>query len=137
MTDSSSSSRHRGAQPGNQNALKHGFYAAKFTEADRQDADTFDYTGLVDEVMLLRVFIRRVVEQSSTVTDVDDTLRILRALSLASASITRLMRVQKAELTPYKELGNLNDLFRRAMAVANALPSAEKLTSSAPAAKDP
>ena len=43
----SSSPRHRGGQPGNQNARKHGFYSQTFNSSDLLDLDDVDPTRLV------------------------------------------------------------------------------------------
>ena len=52
--------RRRGARPGNTNALKHGFYSARFT---RRGVNCLDAqparADLLGEIILLRVFIRQ------------------------------------------------------------------------------
>ena len=54
--------RSRGAQPGNLNAVKHGFYSAHFHQADLAAFETNTFTGLNDEIALLRLYIHRAVE---------------------------------------------------------------------------
>ena len=51
--------RRRGAPFGNRNALKHGFYARNFDPGDTKDLDEHEFDGLTDEIILLRVYIRR------------------------------------------------------------------------------
>jgi hypothetical protein len=54
--------RRSGAQPGNRNALKHGFYAKGFIPLELTDLSTALGDGLTDEISLLRVIIRRVFD---------------------------------------------------------------------------
>ena len=49
----------RGGQPGNTNALKHGFYAKNFSLAERRGLQVTKGVVLGDEIALLRVLIRR------------------------------------------------------------------------------
>ena len=48
-----------GGQPGNFNALKHGFYSARFSDLENSDLSEKLSSGLVDEISLLRVLLRR------------------------------------------------------------------------------
>ena len=61
---------------GNTNALKHGFYSRRFRSADLQDLDTHDFSGLQDEIVMIR------------------------ALSLAAIGLTRLIRTQRLFVSP-------------------------------------
>jgi hypothetical protein len=90
--------RHRGAPAGNTNALKHGFYSRSFREIDCQDLDQVHFQGLQDEITMLRVFIRRVTEISKSITTFTDAVSLLRVLSLASTSLTRLLTTEKVIL---------------------------------------
>lgn len=56
------SKRPRGAQPGNTNAVKHGFYSRKFRPQELDDLDLLLSGNLEDEIAMLRVIIRRVFE---------------------------------------------------------------------------
>jgi hypothetical protein len=85
---------HRGAPPGNLNALKHGFYARQFKKADLAGLEECDFDGLKDEIAILRVYIRRLIQQSSDTTDLYETAGILRILCLAASSLTRLIKTQ-------------------------------------------
>ena len=53
----------RGGQPGNTNAIKHGFYAKNFSLAERRSLQATNGVVLGDEIALLRVLIRRFAEQ--------------------------------------------------------------------------
>ena len=52
-----------GGQPGNTNALKHGFYTKNFSLAERRGLQATEGVVLGDEIGLLRVLIRRFAEQ--------------------------------------------------------------------------
>jgi len=84
--------RRRGGQPGNRNALKHGFYASRFRKADLNALEACRSTGLADEINLLRVHIRRVVELGANVNQLDQSIDLLRALCFAVVSLTRLIK---------------------------------------------
>ncbi len=86
--------RRRGAPTGNTNALKHGFYSRAFREIDCTDLDRVHFSGLQDEITMLRVFIRRVTEMSECITTFPEALGLLRGLSLASISLTRLITTE-------------------------------------------
>jgi hypothetical protein len=87
--------RSRGGQPGNRNALKHGFYAASFPSAEVRDLENTTFTGLSEEIALLRVYIRRVIERSRGVEDLAQVLAILRSICLATACLNRLLKTQQ------------------------------------------
>ncbi len=84
----------RGGQPGNRNALKHGFYARAFRPADLRDLNRHNFSDLQDEIIMLRVFIRHVLELGSTIEDFNQAIILLRVLTLASVGLTRLFRVR-------------------------------------------
>ncbi|MDR3577206.1 MAG: hypothetical protein P4L50_25375 [Anaerolineaceae bacterium] len=86
--------RRRGAPNGNRNALKHGFYSRQFKPADLKDLARCQYTDLSDEIAVLRVQLRRVIELSSQAQTLTEAAFTLRALCLATLSINRLVRTQ-------------------------------------------
>ena len=53
----------RGGQPGNTNALKHGFYTKNFSLTERRSLQEIEGVVLSDEIGLLRVLIRRFANQ--------------------------------------------------------------------------
>ncbi len=56
--------RQRGAPKGNQNARKHGFYSKVLDEAEKLDFElASDVNGIDDEIALLRVKIKSVLEK--------------------------------------------------------------------------
>jgi hypothetical protein len=111
------SNRRRGAQPGNRNAFKHGFYSSVFKPAERKDLEALVSDGLLDEIDLLRVFMRRVGESAEGIESVDQALPVLRTLGLAAHRIAGLLRAQR-------DLGEAGD--DDAAAVAQALADVVK-----------
>ena len=87
--------RRRGGQAGNRNALKHGFYARNFDPGDTKDLDKHEFDGLQDEIILLRVYIRRVLFKSKPVDDLATSMLVLHRLSTALFCLSRMVRVQK------------------------------------------
>jgi hypothetical protein len=91
--------RHRGAQPGNTNTLKHGYYSAQFKPAEIKDLPT-DPAACADlnpEIELLRVFLHRTIQRVNAEKDItlDAQLRALAILSDAAARLGRLVALQQ------------------------------------------
>ena len=84
--------RKRGGQPGNTNALKHGFYSRRFNKIETQDLESSNLDDLSGEIALLRVFTRRVFELAQ---DVDDLDRAVHLLSVFSLSVGKLSSAQR------------------------------------------
>ena len=79
--------RPRGAQPGNQNARKHGFYSAAFTAQDKVNLNqASQIDGLDEEIALIRARLRSVVKN-----DPDN----IRLISEAASTLARLMRTSQ------------------------------------------
>jgi hypothetical protein len=87
----------RGAQPGNNNALKHGFYSRKFKTQEAADLDALTSTGLQDEIAMIRVAIRRLFETASTDTptllDLANVVDVLTRAGDRQGSILRVDQV--------------------------------------------
>jgi uncharacterized protein YjcR len=99
-----------GAPLGNRNALKHGFYSREFKLKERKDLEAFDI-HLDDEIKLLRIYMRRLAQLAESFETIDQGLEFLRAISVATNTIGRLMRVRRylgADETPL-------DLLTRSM----------------------
>jgi len=60
--------RRVGAPAGNTNALKHGFYSTQLRSGDLADLETYQFSGLIDAITMLRVVIRRVPRWARTST---------------------------------------------------------------------
>ena len=92
-----------GAQPGNKNAMRHGFYAKRFTADEQTRLDTTDATDVQSEIALIRVCIDRLTQELSfKIVSVADTqgnttrddhyLKQLNTLGLMTQSLSTLTR---------------------------------------------
>jgi hypothetical protein len=86
--------RRPGAPQGNLNALKHGFYTRRLKRAHLAGVESTDSSGLVEEIALIRVFTRRLIESIDLDGDPNDLAEVLRLLCLASSTISRVIRTQ-------------------------------------------
>jgi hypothetical protein len=98
--------RKRGAQPGNLNALKHGFYSRLFQEGEVLDLEARGIEGMLDEIAMLRVWTRRVMALGDGVESLERAIRVLGALGTASLHLSNLLRLQVS-------LGGKNDDFEK------------------------
>jgi hypothetical protein len=103
----------------NRNRLKHGFYSRRFLKDEIKDLDQSEYS-LDDEIKLIRIFMRRLAEQADTFTSLEQGMEFLRALSLATYTISRLIRMRQAQGP------GAADLLSRAMDNAIATIRAQK-----------
>jgi uncharacterized protein YjcR len=92
--------RKRGAQPGNKNAIKHGFYSRYYrrrelSDLDLQAAAMDDRQALAEEIAMLKILIRRVLELNEGETSLGEAIDILTALSLAANRMANMIKVQK------------------------------------------
>jgi hypothetical protein len=86
--------RRRGAQPGNRNALKHGYYAGRFKRTDLNAYRTYRFAGVTEEIALLRLFIRRTIDNGVEDPHFTQSICLLRVISLATISLDRLIKTQ-------------------------------------------
>jgi hypothetical protein len=87
-------SRHPGAQLGNMNALKHGFYTRRIKKRDLSGVEDTNIKGLAEEIALIRIFTRRLVETCDPTADIYELAGILRTICLATSAITRIIKAQ-------------------------------------------
>ena len=88
--------RSRGGQPGNINAIKHGFYSRRFQDLEAKDLETVLREGLEDEIALMRVMIRRVFDYANdNAGDLEDWMETLNVLGSASTKLAGMLRNQK------------------------------------------
>ena len=111
--------RRPGAQPGNRNALKHGFYARKMIPLELSDLETALGDGLADEIALLRVIIRRVFDyandhESQTLETWSGSLNTLGAACTRLAGLLRTDQILGGSSS-----GNLLGRARPAFGVAS------------------
>jgi hypothetical protein len=90
----SSTKRSRGAPKGNLNALQHGFYTRRIKKSHLTGVESTDVSGLIEEIALIRVFTRRLIESCTPEADAYELAEILRILCLASSTISRVVRTQ-------------------------------------------
>jgi hypothetical protein len=113
--------RKRGGQPGNTNALKHGFYSQHFKAAEAMDLEGFPQESLQDEVAMLRVMIRRVVELASNPEDSystdhrGDLENAITALDTLGTAATRLARLLSTEKKLAAQNGKVSDVLHQAL----------------------
>lgn len=94
----------RGAQPGNINALKHGFYSRALDDAEKMDMELASgVEGIDDEIALLRVKIKSVLEK-----DPENIMLILQATNtLAGLVRTRYNITPKQDKDLKVGIGNV------------------------------
>lgn len=84
--------RHRGVQPGNQNARKHGYYATRFNRAEKFDfRQAAGMEGIAEEIALLRYEIKKAVSGGD--------VRHLVPLVKAAEALERLIRTHHKVFT--------------------------------------
>ncbi len=83
--------RNRGGQPGNRNAVKHGFYARVLDETEKLEMEQArEVQGLDEEIALLRLKLRQIITMHPDRIDLQ-----LEAVTV----LTRLMRTRH-HITP-------------------------------------
>lgn len=87
--------RKRGAQPNNLNAFQHGFYSRLFRPLEAEDLENKLNTSLEDEIAMLRVVTRRTFELADQTNNIDELIKALGAMGLASIRTSRLLKSQK------------------------------------------
>ena len=96
--------RKRGAPKGNQNARKHGFYSRVLNEAEQLDLElASDVEGIDDEIALLRVKIKSILEKDP------ENIRLLAAATNALARLVKTRyNITKEQKKGLKEaIGNV------------------------------
>jgi len=84
----------RGAPLGNTNAIKHGFYSRQLKKARLSGDDPSNLIDLKEEIFLLRLFIRHLLDLGLQTKGYQEGIHILRTLSLGVSSLSRLIRIQ-------------------------------------------
>ena len=88
-----STGRKRGGQPGNLNALKHGFYSRQFQKSELTDLE--EVGDLQEEIGMMRVVTRRLLDATRKCSDMGELINLLNTLGLASTRVAGLMKAQK------------------------------------------
>ena len=94
MPKNSPSPRRVGAPAGNLNAFKHGFYTRRLKKRDLTGVESTDASALLEEIALIRVFTRRLIESCHPDANFYELAEFLRILCLASSTISRVIRTQ-------------------------------------------
>jgi hypothetical protein len=104
--------RKRGGQPGNQNALRHGFYAANLGQISPRQYDENEMRNLLGQAAMLKDYMYKLYTTNAESTDSDTIIESLRALALAGISIARVLQAHN-DLRIYgsKTDGTFDQLF--------------------------
>ena len=94
---SSPTKRKRGGQPGNSNALRHGFFSRSFTEAEMNDLEENVKGEFIDEIALARVNAAHLAEYLKDYKNIslDDFVSASNALNNYLDRILSLSRAQR------------------------------------------
>lgn len=117
--------RKRGAQPGNKNALRHGFYQTRFTSDESKRLDSQDSIDVQAEIALLRVCIDRLTAELSFEpvylkdkeggdTDLRDD-HYLKALNTLSQMTQSLATLTRTHYLVRGKSGDVQDSILRAL----------------------
>jgi len=93
MAKAKKGTRKPGAQPGNKNAERHGFYSDRFTESENKRLGEADRFSIESDLDLLRVYVDRIsalVPINKAISEND--LKALNTLSLMTQSISTMIR---------------------------------------------
>ena len=107
--------RKQGAQPGNLNAFKHGFYLKLFEPLDRDDIENLLSMNLEEEIVMLRNATQQTFSLAHQVDDIDQAIRVLGALGLASIRTSRLLKSQKEIGNGDQALAEIRDAIKEVL----------------------
>jgi hypothetical protein len=82
----------RGGQPGNSNALKHGFYSKHYESDDAPALAAFLAEGLEEEIAMLRVATRKIFGKSDISVNMIDHVAWLQALGDSAIKLATLIK---------------------------------------------
>ncbi len=85
--------RKEGGQPGNLNALRHGFYAQDLGKRTPQTYDQYELRNMMGEIAMLKDYMYNLYALNIDSTDSTTLSETLRGLSLAGMAISRIMIV--------------------------------------------
>jgi hypothetical protein len=88
--------RKPGGQPGNQNAVRHGFYSRKPPD---QTAPA-DSASLLDQLAMVRLSIRQMCDRAAADTSPVTDIALLRSVTVASQAVDRLVRTAALVVPP-------------------------------------
>jgi hypothetical protein len=86
----------RGAQAGNTNAVKHGFYSRCFRCEELADINQLSGEDLQGDITMLRVLMRRLFELVSSETpDLETLSKVLAVFGRGASQLGTLLRAKK------------------------------------------
>ena len=107
--------RKQGGQPGNVNAVKHGFYSRRFSPTELSDLSNALTENLDGEIALMRIIIRRVFEYADReAATLDDWMSALSTLAASATRLAGLLRTQP-QLTGTGKGNELTEIIRQAL----------------------
>ena len=108
--------RSPGAQPGNHNALTHGFYSRRFKDLDKQDLEAINAT-IESEVAGMRVAARTIFEYADDMKkEGRDPMDVIKALGIYGKQVTTIAGLLKTQA-----IANANGIDENARAVIEGL----------------
>jgi hypothetical protein len=84
--------RARGAQLGNTNTLKHGFYSRRFSPMERRDLANCSILDPLSEAVMIRILQRRLFEMSEQIQDFEKVRLLLNTVAKSTMAMDRLIR---------------------------------------------
>lgn len=91
-TQRSKGKKKPGGQPGNLNALKHGRYTRLVPPDNAKELPHLLSSNLEEEIRMLRQATRRLFRLADQSNDIDQWIKVLGALGLASIRTSRLLK---------------------------------------------
>lgn len=85
----------RGAPDGNKNALKHGFYSKQMRPTELADLDALMDVGLSNEINMLRVLLRRILDIAAGEMTPELAISVLNATGTNMTRLANMMKTQK------------------------------------------
>ena len=101
----------RGGQPGNLNALKHGFYAPQYRLEELRKLEDLNEDEVTEEIALLQVLMKRVFVGMKDDIPLTSHFRAVRILSYADACLEKLNRTRSLSF----RVPALSDILSQAM----------------------
>ena len=95
MPKKTATPRRRGAQPGNKNALRHGFYSAHFTGEEKTALDVISERDLESEIIMARVAARQMFKLFKQEAVAALKAQLFDLLTTANVKLATLLRTQK------------------------------------------
>jgi hypothetical protein len=86
--------RPRGAPKGNLNALKYGFYTSRLEHSELVGLPDHNFKGLDEEITLLRVLFRSLVDRIPEAASLPEYISAIRAFCHISLALNRMIKTQ-------------------------------------------